>query len=261
MILESRALIAPQIASWRFRGKLPLAIEATASLLETLMNDERYFSAPLSVFTLSSSPEVSPRRSDAELVLCYSMAICRFVNGFVDTAQKGQFAAPIHRLAEQLSIPLYLVEIRHDVTHGRLPTLEYLRMAAKDALKWLGVYYWASQALLLESLTGNRHACVSRLEGLLSVYANARLRDLERAERTKLTPDDSPRHKRSRSAERKSASPSAAVAVAVARKTAESMKEVQQLLREADTQACLTDALDVVTSALLGQLASLRTRH
>lgn len=187
------------------------------------------------------------------------MAICRFVNGFVDTAQKGQFAAPIHRLAEQLSIPLYLVEIRHDVTHGRLPTLAYLRMAAKDALKWLGVHYWASQALLLESLTGNRHACVARLEGLLSVYANARLRDLERAERTKLTPDEAPRHKRSRSAERKSSSPSAAVAMT--RKTAESMKEVQQLLREADTQACLTDALDVVASALLGQLSSLRTLH
>lgn len=184
------------------------------------------------------------------------MAICRFVNGFVDTAQRGQFAAPIHRLAEQLGIPLYMVEIRHDVTHGRLPSLSYLRLAAKDALRWLGVHYWGPQAMLLENLHGNRNASVSRLEALLSVYANARLRDVERVERTKLTPSDPAQRKR-RSDDRKSASPSSVGPLS--RKTAESMREVQQLLKQAESQACVSDALAVLTTALLGQLTSLRT--
>lgn len=177
------------------------------------------------------------------------------MNGFVDTAQRGVFAAPIHRLAEQLSIPLYMVEIRHDVTHGRLPSIEYLRIAAKDALRWLDVHYWLPQSQLLESLSGHRSADVARIEGLLNLYAGLRLRDLER-ERLKLSADDAAHtNKRSHSAERKSISPS--VPLHAAQRTAESTRKIQHMLKEAETRACVNDCLDVLASALLGQLSSL----
>jgi hypothetical protein len=42
-----------------------------------------------------------------------------------------------------------LVEIRHDATHGRLPSLDLLQYSAYKALKWLKSQYWTKQAGVL----------------------------------------------------------------------------------------------------------------
>ena len=62
----------------------------------------------------------------------YSTAILRLVNGLVDPLQAGTYARPIATIAQQLGIPLWLVELRHAVTHEDLPSLDLLREAARQ---------------------------------------------------------------------------------------------------------------------------------
>lgn len=45
-------------------------------------------------------------------------------------------------LAETLEMPASFVEIRHEVTHGQLPSLFRLSQHAKMGLAWLWKYYW-----------------------------------------------------------------------------------------------------------------------
>ena len=40
-----------------------------------------------------------------------------------------------------------MVDLRHDATHGELPTLPVLRRAAADALAWLDAHYWQPQVM------------------------------------------------------------------------------------------------------------------
>jgi hypothetical protein len=77
------------------------------------------------------------------LRLAYNAAIIRFVNELVDRAQKSLFATSITKLAEQIGLPRVFVDIRHDGTHDKLNSLELLRWAALEALKWLEDQYWS----------------------------------------------------------------------------------------------------------------------
>ena len=53
----------------------------------------------------------------------------RFVNGAVDPLQsRQQYAIAVSSIAKDLGIPEFLVEIRHQATHNRLPTLSVLRL-------------------------------------------------------------------------------------------------------------------------------------
>lgn len=62
----------------------------------------------------------------------YSTAILRLVNGLVDPLQVGTYARPMATIAQQLGIPLWLVELRHAATHEDLPSLGLLREAARQ---------------------------------------------------------------------------------------------------------------------------------
>ena len=62
----------------------------------------------------------------------YATAILRLVNGLVDPLQVGTYARPIAAIAQQLGIPLWLVELRHAATHEDLPSLGLLREAARQ---------------------------------------------------------------------------------------------------------------------------------
>jgi len=44
-----------------------------------------------------------------------------------------------------VGLPRWLVEVRHDGTHSRLPSLEVLRLAASQLLQWLRGFYWEPQ--------------------------------------------------------------------------------------------------------------------
>jgi ribosomal biogenesis protein LAS1 len=54
----------------------------------------------------------------------------RFVNGVVDEDQRAEYAQNIYRLARRKNLPHSLVTLRHDATHGVLPSLVVLRNAA-----------------------------------------------------------------------------------------------------------------------------------
>ena len=46
--------------------------------------------------------------------------------------------------AQQVGLPAVLVDLRHEATHGDMPSLTELRSAAKRALQWLWDDYWMS---------------------------------------------------------------------------------------------------------------------
>ncbi|KAL7753253.1 rRNA-processing protein las1 [Sorochytrium milnesiophthora] len=77
----------------------------------------------------------------------YAMTIVRFINAFVDLEQKKLFAQSVSSLAERLNIPAWIVDLRHEASHDRLPSLAVLRLAARQALQWLHQGYWAVQTV------------------------------------------------------------------------------------------------------------------
>lgn len=58
----------------------------------------------------------------------------------------GQKARNIRFIAQDLGLPLILVDVRHDSTHGALPSLALLERCRREALAWLRANYWSSPA-------------------------------------------------------------------------------------------------------------------
>jgi hypothetical protein len=130
---EKRLLGINRVKAWANRTKLPHSIESTSNLVEVGLQGRKKSSC--------SEKEIS-------LLLC--MALIRFVNGLVDAAQKGTVATSAIGIAEQLDLPIWLVEIRHQATHDRIPPLSQLRRARLQALDWLRVHYWEIQATAVQ---------------------------------------------------------------------------------------------------------------
>ncbi|KMZ59099.1 Las1-like family protein, expressed [Zostera marina] len=142
---DSIATALRRVTAWRSRGCLPIAIQATASLIEIRQKDS-FFSNELAAETLIS---------EDMLVMLYSMAITRFVNGFVEKVngfdnfmikhapQKKKKS--IFELADAIGIPRMLVDIRHESSHREPPSLPLLRLASTTALNWLKSHYWETQ--------------------------------------------------------------------------------------------------------------------
>ncbi|EPS39201.1 hypothetical protein H072_7015 [Dactylellina haptotyla CBS 200.50] len=144
------------IRAWSVRGRLPHAIESTAHLTECALHD-------------------NPRQSELMLRMGYSTAICRFVNGLLDPAQKSHFAVSMYNLAQELELPASFVDVRHAATHEALPPLGVLRTTCSRALDWLWAHYWdkvdASGGVEV-GVGGNGgksvdQAQISRVQGLL----------------------------------------------------------------------------------------------
>ncbi|KAF8898494.1 Las1-like-domain-containing protein [Infundibulicybe gibba] len=108
------------LSTWRTITHLPHALESALALLLIIYQDRSN--------TLTSS--LILRQS-------YATAIIRLVNGLVDPLQIGVYARSIASIAEQLGLPSWLVELRHAATHEDLPSLELLRQAAGESMKWL----------------------------------------------------------------------------------------------------------------------------
>jgi hypothetical protein len=126
------------IEAWKSRGKVPVAVENTAVLVQ-IMLDDPYFTP------------CSHRETLDSLRSRYAMAIIRSVNALTDSAQKGSVAASVESLGRSLGIPSWIVDIRHEATHSpNLPSLEALRLAADFMLKFFLNGYWTNQL----------HACV-----------------------------------------------------------------------------------------------------
>ena len=136
---KRRALEIVQM--WRVRGRVPLAIDAHAQIVELQLMDEEVMR------------ERKRRRNESTLRLSYAMTLTRLVNGICDPSQKGKFAMSVQTLATQLNVPRTLVDIRHDSTHNQLPSIQRLRKASEDAIGWLDANYWERQKRKLEHVT------------------------------------------------------------------------------------------------------------
>jgi ribosomal biogenesis protein LAS1 len=54
----------------------------------------------------------------------------------------------LHDASARLSsVPEWLVELRHETTHGQMPGLTLLRAAVQFGLVWLDSHYWLGDRL------------------------------------------------------------------------------------------------------------------
>lgn len=118
---DTRAL--KQAELWLTRGRVPLAVEATLALQTAMLH---YDGSRASRLALSS-------------------AISRAVNGATESAQTGKHAASVATLASRLGIPRFVVDLRHESSHGELPNAHLLRQGAQQLLSWLQSAYWDTQ--------------------------------------------------------------------------------------------------------------------
>ena len=119
---------------WVQRGRAPLAVFATQQLLSILEADAEFL---LNRNDIETSADY--------IRLSYSMALVRLVNGMADSGQRGVYAQSVMDAARRLGLPRSLVDLRHESTHGALPSLPLLRAACRDALVWLRDAYWDRQ--------------------------------------------------------------------------------------------------------------------
>ncbi|XP_062844593.1 ribosomal biogenesis protein LAS1L isoform X2 [Trichomycterus rosablanca] len=124
--LQSHSL--HRLSAWRsrFGPSTPVAVESTANLVRCQILDH------------------SGRLEGDDLVLLYGMALTRFVNLILERKQ-GKVAKPLRRLASNLNIPEWIVNLRHDMTHRRLPTLKWCRKGCEYVLNWLRQEFWSRQ--------------------------------------------------------------------------------------------------------------------
>lgn len=117
-----------RISAWkaRYAGSTPVAVDCTADLVRCQVLDR------------------AGQLDADDLVLLYGAALVRFVN-LITERQQGKIARPLRRLAGNLNIPEWVVNLRHDFTHRRLPTLKWCRKGCKVVLEWLQQEYWSRQ--------------------------------------------------------------------------------------------------------------------
>lgn len=126
------------VRMWAFRGKIPTAVEATGNFVSLRLR-LLYFKRGGCV----GFEGIGVDESEMQVLrLAMTMALVRFVNEMVDPLQKGTYAQPITKLAEQIGLPRNLVDLRHEGTHDELPSVGVLELAIEQAMAWLRQTYW-----------------------------------------------------------------------------------------------------------------------
>ena len=128
---------------WKSRvrgGALPISVELTT--------------------TLFASKHKLQQTNHHEACLCAAMAIVRFINGITDQFQTGIYAQAIQNIAEKIEIPDWLVDIRHEATHGQLPSFEVLQSGLNFGIDWLFKNYWEETSLKIEEETNRFYSNV-----------------------------------------------------------------------------------------------------
>lgn len=117
-----------RISVWRSRlgNELPLAVASTADLVRCKLMDE------------------TGGVGTDELRLLYGMALVRFVN--LISERKTKFVKlPLKFLAQEVNIPDWIVELRHELTHKKMPHINDCRRGCYFVLGWLQQTYWSRQ--------------------------------------------------------------------------------------------------------------------
>jgi len=65
-----------------------------------------------------------------------------FVTGLLDSQQESKYKVSMYAKAQEIGLPALFVDLRHEATHGDMPSLTNLRSAAQRALQWLWSDYW-----------------------------------------------------------------------------------------------------------------------
>ncbi|XP_011616260.2 ribosomal biogenesis protein LAS1L [Takifugu rubripes] len=117
-----------RVSAWkaRYASSTPVAVDCTADLVRCQVLDR------------------AGALNGDDLVLMYGAALVRFVN-LITERQQGKVARPLRRLAGNLNIPEWVVNLRHDFTHRKMPTLKWCRKGCKVVLEWLQQEYWSRQ--------------------------------------------------------------------------------------------------------------------
>ncbi len=143
------------VSRWDEQNKdleLPHSILATASLTDAMLHD-----------TQPTSERIK-HISNQALQSIYAMAFCRFVNGFVDrdvakasltamatttiidkdglTTSTSRGESSMYALASKIGMPLHFVEMRHQITHETMPSIEELAKITEEALVWMYERWW-----------------------------------------------------------------------------------------------------------------------
>ncbi|XP_018365684.1 PREDICTED: uncharacterized protein LOC108762919 isoform X2 [Trachymyrmex cornetzi] len=121
--------------------KLPVGVDCTLSILQVCLRDREWTSK-------IDSGEL-PMYCENDLSLMYSTTIMRFLNYFSNIGHTKQTS--MFKIASQLKIPEWIVELRHETAHGfKLPSIGVLRIAINILLHWLHDEYWAPEARAME---------------------------------------------------------------------------------------------------------------
>jgi len=132
---------------WSSRvARLPAGVETTVSLLQAHLALPH---TPLSIAT----------------------AVNRFLNHISHLGMALWDVSRLHEAASRLSVPEWVVEVRHETTHGAMPTITVLRAAMQFALTWLDNHYWKEvQERDVEEVEGDKTGSLLELYKYLKVY-------------------------------------------------------------------------------------------
>ena len=78
--------------------------------------------------------------------LALSAAVNRFLNLVTHAGMQMFNMSKYYEVGEQLSIPRWIVDARHDASHNHMPNYEVLKSAATFSYKWLLINYWNFEA-------------------------------------------------------------------------------------------------------------------
>ena len=158
-IVDFRKEAVHAVYQWEAQNRdleLPHSVIATASLTDAALHDTKPSEQRLSYI------------SDQALQSIYAMAFCRFVNGFVDrdvakssltamatttvthedglTTIQSRGEGSMYALAGKIGMPIRFVDMRHQITHERMPAIEDLARLTGEALEWMYERWWKRNA-------------------------------------------------------------------------------------------------------------------
>lgn len=164
--LEALVASRNQLAVWMIRSSaFPelIELEATVSILSAIIKDRT--AEESNVLVGGNSAEWK----ENELSALYSTAIIKFCEtlkhyklsdkndprSIVRNFDKLPNLKGINSYAKDLQIPLWVVDLRHDACHSRVPKLLLLRKAAAIGLKWLEEHFWQRKLIALDTIGSN----------------------------------------------------------------------------------------------------------
>ncbi|KAK5982601.1 hypothetical protein GCK32_003291, partial [Trichostrongylus colubriformis] len=122
------------LSMWRSRmgNSIPVALSCSEMLVR------------LAISELQIANEADQWMKMEELKMQHCIVIIRFIN-YVNEIGQRQRQTSIVRAVQQLGIPSWLVEIRHNASHSHVPPIGTLRMGSEFCREWIWNNFWTRQ--------------------------------------------------------------------------------------------------------------------